>query len=140
RPSPRQPSQPSLGSHRLRDEQHSADRFHEKPKHTRASAQRHGDRNVKRVEGEERRDSQYVFPHFEGQLAGEAIRDIKNGWKTAVKRAGITNFRWHDLRHCFASWLVMKGVDLNVVQTLLGHRNIRMTQRYAHLSPQYLSE
>jgi hypothetical protein len=41
-------------------------------------------------------DSQYVFPHFEGQLAGEAIRDIKNGWKTAVKRAGITNFRWHD--------------------------------------------
>ena len=85
-------------------------------------------------------DSQYVFPHFEGQLAGEAIRDIKNGWKTAVKRAGITNFRWHDLRHCFASWLVMKGVDLNVVQTLLGHRNIRMTQRYAHLSPQYLSE
>src|SRR5262249_45500417 len=76
--------------------------------------------------------------HFEGQLAGEAIRDIKNGWKTAVKRAGITNFRWHDLRHCFASWLVMKGVDLEVVQKLLGHRNIRITQRYAHLSPQYL--
>ena len=43
RPSPRQPSQPSLGSHRLRHEQHSADRFHEKPEHTRASAQRHGD-------------------------------------------------------------------------------------------------
>ena len=85
-------------------------------------------------------DSQYVFPHFEGQLAGEAIRDIKNGWQTAVKRAGITNFRWHDLRHCFASWLVMKGVDLEVVQKLLGHRNIRMTQRYAHLSPQYLSQ
>ena len=85
-------------------------------------------------------DSQYVFPHFEGQLAGESIRDIKNGWKTAVKRAGITNFRWHDLRHCFASWLVMKGVDLRVVQKLLGHRNIRMTERYAHLSPQYLSK
>jgi site-specific recombinase XerD len=76
-------------------------------------------------------DSQYVFPHFEGQLAGEAIRDIKNGWKTAAKRAGIINFRWHDLRHCFASWLVMKGVDLEVVQKLLGHRNIRITQRYA---------
>jgi len=85
-------------------------------------------------------ESQYVFPHFEGKLAGEAIQDVKNGWKTAVKRAGISNFRWHDLRHCFASWLVMKGVDLPVVQELLGHRNIRMTLRYAHLSPHYLSE
>ena len=85
-------------------------------------------------------DSQYVFPHFEGQLAGEAIRDIQNGWKTALTHAGITNFRWHDLRHCFASWLLMKGVDLAVVQKVLGHRNIRMTLRYAHLSPQYLSD
>jgi hypothetical protein len=46
-------------------------------------------------------NSQYVFPHFEGQLAGEAIRDIKNGWKTALKRAEISNFRWHDLRALF---------------------------------------
>jgi site-specific recombinase XerD len=81
-----------------------------------------------------------VFPYLEGKLAGEAIQDVKSGWKTAVQRAGISNFRWHDLRHCFASWLVMKGVDLPVVQELLGHRNIRMTLRYAHLSPHYLSE
>ena len=59
---------------------------------------------------------------------------LDRSWHTALKKAKIIDFKFHDLRHTFASWLVMKGVDLASVQKLLGHKSIMMTMRYAHLS------
>ena len=59
----------------------------------------------------------------------------RNFFEKAVKDAGITDFCFHDLRHTFASDLVMKGVDIKTVSELLGHSTMRMTERYSHLSP-----
>jgi integrase len=66
---------------------------------------------------------------------GQPYRDPDSAFATAVRRAGITDFTFHDLRHTFASRLVMAGVDLATVKELMGHRHIAMTLRYAHLAP-----
>ena len=61
-------------------------------------------------------------------------------WKKALKRAGIENFRWHDLRHTWASWHVQSGTPLNSLQELGGWSNFEMVLRYAHLAPEHLAE
>lgn len=61
-------------------------------------------------------------------------------WIKAVSLAGLVDFRFHDLRHTYASRLVMQGVDLAVLRELLGHRDFEMTLRYAHLAPSRLKE
>ncbi len=67
--------------------------------------------------------------------SGKKFKVTRKRFKAACRRIGLTDFHFHDLRHIFASWLVMAGVLLATVSKLLGHKSIRMTIRYAHLSP-----
>lgn len=71
---------------------------------------------------------------------GERIKTMNWLFRKAVKLAGIEDFRIHDLRHTFASWLVSEGVELVKVRDLLGHTSIKMTERYAHLMPERLHD
>lgn len=68
---------------------------------------------------------------------GHKLSDIKKSWMNLLKEAEIKGFVFHDLRHTFASKLVMAGVDLNTVRELLGHADIKMTLRYTHLAPEH---
>ncbi|MEK6714020.1 MAG: site-specific integrase [Nitrospirota bacterium] len=74
--------------------------------------------------------SEYVFC----TKTGNCYTDIRKPFARSLKRAGIADFRFHDLRHTFASQLAMASVDLNTIRELMGHKSMRMTIRYAHLS------
>jgi len=71
---------------------------------------------------------------------GKPVKDIRTAFSNALKRSGIKDFRFHDLRHTFASHLVMNGTNLRTVQQLLGHKDIQMTMRYAHLSKDFVQD
>ena len=79
---------------------------------------------------------QYVFSDERGGFIG----DIKTAFKSALSRAGITDFRPHDLRHTFASHYLMRGGSLKGLKEVLGHKDIKMTMRYAHLSKEFAKE
>ncbi|ENS4586645.1 site-specific integrase [Salmonella enterica] len=66
--------------------------------------------------------------------------DSKTSWLSACRRAGIEDFRFHDLRHTWASWLIQSGVPLSVLQEMGGWESIEMVRRYAHLAPNHLTE
>lgn len=81
-----------------------------------------------------RLDSPYVFQ----RRSGEKFHKMKTSYMNARERVGLTDVRFHDLRHTFASQLVMAGVDIRTVQELLGHKDINMTMRYSHLAPDHM--
>jgi integrase len=71
---------------------------------------------------------------------GMPVRSFQNAWDRALRNAGIADFRFHDLRHTFASHLAMRGVNIRDLQELLGHKTILMTMRYSHLSDDILRQ
>lgn len=73
-------------------------------------------------------------------LTGGPHGNLERLWRRALAASDLQDFHFHDLRHTFASRLVMAGVDLNTVRELLGHTNLIMTLRYAHLAPSRLKE
>jgi site-specific recombinase XerD len=92
---------------------------------------------VKVVNNVPKRNTQksgYVFGNGEGGHIG----DVKHSFTSACRKAGITDFRFHDLRHTYASHLAMRGVHIRALQELLGHKTLIMTQRYSHLAPERL--
>lgn len=64
--------------------------------------------------------------------------DIRSAWENTLRKAGIINFKFHDLRHTAASYLAMNNASLIEIGTLLGHKTVQMTKRYAHLSNSHL--
>jgi integrase len=80
-------------------------------------------------------------PIFRNQRHPEKPVLSNDHWfKPSLKAARISDFKWHDIRHSFASWLVQDGVPLERVSKLLGHKSLTMTMRYAHLAPHQLHE
>lgn len=77
--------------------------------------------------------SPYVFI----DESGNRYKDMRRSFHSACRRAGIKDFRFHDLRHTFASHLIMSGVDITTAKELLGHKTLTMTLRYAHLAPSH---
>jgi integrase len=77
-----------------------------------------------------RLETRLLFPRADGR---QPI-DLRAAWARALQQAGITDFRFHDLRHSAASYLAMNGASLVDIAAILGHRTLQMVQRYAHLA------
>jgi integrase/recombinase XerD len=81
--------------------------------------------------------SPYVFNNPQ---TGRRYRNLRHSFRKACSRAGISDFRWHDLRHTFASWHVQSGTDLYRLSRILGHSTLQMSARYAHLATEHLHQ
>ena len=81
--------------------------------------------------------SPYVFTN---PASGSRFKTVKRAFRTACRRAGVQDMRFHDLRHTFASWAVQSGADLYRLSRILGHTTLQMTARYAHLATEHLHE
>lgn len=79
----------------------------------------------------------YVFCKEDGRPFYKM--ELHRDFKKALKKAEIEDFRFHDLRHCFASWNRQAGVDIDTLADLMGHKDTRMTRRYAHIGPVHLA-
>ena len=87
------------------------------------------------LRGQIGKHKKYVFTYN-----GKPVRRCNTKvWRRALTLSGIEDFRWHDLRHTWASWHVQNGTPMHVLQELGGWSDIRMVQRYAHLSPEHLA-
>jgi integrase len=79
-------------------------------------------------------------PHvFFDSKTGKPYQNVRRSFATALRRVKIIDFKFHDLRHTFASHLVMSGVDITTVSRLLGHKSLTMTLRYSHLAPSHMA-
>lgn len=83
-----------------------------------------------------RLDTNLLFP---GTIHKDKPIDLRKPFETALKAAEITDFHWHDLRHCTASYLAMNGASLAEIAEVLGHKTLSMVKRYAHLSDGHVS-
>lgn len=81
--------------------------------------------------------SPYVFTN---PTTGQRYRNLRHSFRKACSLAGITDFRWHDLRNTYASWHVQSGTDLYRLSRILGHSTLQMTTRYAHLATENLHQ
>ena len=86
----------------------------------------------------ERKEHGYIFTNRFGLPYKYEDKTYRRVFKTACEKAGIKDFRFHDLRHTFASWIAMNSKDIYAVQNLLGHSSPSVTKRYAHLTDDYL--
>jgi integrase len=88
------------------------------------------------LEKKRRIDSLLLFPSKDPKKPA----CLRNVWEKCLEIAGIDNFRWHDLRHCCASYLAMNGATLTDIAEILGHKTIAMSRKYSHLSETHVAE
>ena len=91
---------------------------------------------IKILANQSGKSDRWVFPQEDGDPIAKASC---SDWYAALKRANINNFKWHDLRHTWASWHVMAGTPLEVLQKLGGWAKLEMVMRYAHLAPSFIA-
>ena len=104
--------------------------------HTKSGTPRHvplSDKAITTIKSLLNQPQRPSTPYLFAKADGSRFADMKNGFVAACKRANVADFRWHDLRHTFASWFVQDGGDLYHLSRILGHASVEMTTRYGHL-------